>query len=387
MTTHAPTFAFCLYKYFPFGGLQRDFLRIAQVCQAAGAHVRVYALDWDGPIPAGFDLRVLPSNRWQNHERYESFVAQMQADLAAAPVDLVVGFNRMPGLDVYYAADACYAAKAAQRSGLHRLTPRHRHMARYEAAVFGREQATMALLIAHRQQAVFQQHYATPDERFVWLPPGIARDRRAPPDAEEQRTRLRQGLGLAPEQRAILALGSGFHTKGLDRTIQALSALPEHCCLLVAGQDKATRFQALAQRLGLKERVQWLGGRDDVPALLQAADLLAHPARAENTGTILLEAAVAGLPAVASDACGYAHYLSESGAGEVVAEPFEQAAYEAVLRRMLITAQPVGEAGSDHREPWRSCGLAFGTTADVYSMPERAAEAIMAAAQAKAGAR
>ena len=33
--------AFCLYKYFPFGGLQRDFMRIAQTVAARGHHVRV----------------------------------------------------------------------------------------------------------------------------------------------------------------------------------------------------------------------------------------------------------------------------------------------------------------------------------------------------------
>ena len=46
--------AFCLYKYFPFGGLQRDFLRIALACQARGNAIRVYVLEWEGDIPAGF---------------------------------------------------------------------------------------------------------------------------------------------------------------------------------------------------------------------------------------------------------------------------------------------------------------------------------------------
>ena len=45
--------AFCLYKYFPFGGLQRDFLRIALACQARGHAVRVYTLEWRGEVPEG----------------------------------------------------------------------------------------------------------------------------------------------------------------------------------------------------------------------------------------------------------------------------------------------------------------------------------------------
>ncbi|MFB0970171.1 MAG: glycosyltransferase family 1 protein, partial [Pseudomonadales bacterium] len=36
--------AFCLYKYFPYGGLQRDFMRIALDCQDKGHKIRVYTL-------------------------------------------------------------------------------------------------------------------------------------------------------------------------------------------------------------------------------------------------------------------------------------------------------------------------------------------------------
>ena len=39
--------AFVLYKYFPFGGLQRDFMRIALECQQRGHKIRVYTLIWD----------------------------------------------------------------------------------------------------------------------------------------------------------------------------------------------------------------------------------------------------------------------------------------------------------------------------------------------------
>ncbi len=50
--------AFILYKYFPFGGLQRDFMRIALECQQRGHRIRVYTLIWEGDIPEGFDVRI-----------------------------------------------------------------------------------------------------------------------------------------------------------------------------------------------------------------------------------------------------------------------------------------------------------------------------------------
>ena len=40
--------AFCLFRYFPYGGLQRDFVRIAQACRARGHSIDVYTLRWEG---------------------------------------------------------------------------------------------------------------------------------------------------------------------------------------------------------------------------------------------------------------------------------------------------------------------------------------------------
>lgn len=103
--------AFVLYKYFPFGGLQRDFMRIALECQRRGHQIRVYTLIWEGDVPPGFEVLVAPVKALFNHRRNEKLSAWMEADLAKRPVDRLVGFNKMPGLDVYYAADGCFEDK------------------------------------------------------------------------------------------------------------------------------------------------------------------------------------------------------------------------------------------------------------------------------------
>ena len=104
--------AFCLYKYFPFGGLQRDFLRIALACQQRGHAIRVYALEWRGEVPSGFEVICVPVRALSNARRYAKFTDWVAQDLQVRPADCVVGFNKMPGLDVYFAADPCYEEKA-----------------------------------------------------------------------------------------------------------------------------------------------------------------------------------------------------------------------------------------------------------------------------------
>ncbi len=366
--------AFCLYKYFPFGGLQRDFMRIALACLARGHAIRVYTLSWQGEVPAGFEVVTVPVRALTNARRYEKFSAWVGRDLAQRPAQRVVGFNKMPGLDVYFAADPCYEEKAQTlRNPLYRLSGRYRHFAAYERAVFAPDSRTEILMISQVQQPFFEKHYATPKARFHLLPPGIARDRRAPPEAPAIRAAFRAEFGLADDDLLLLQIGSGFKTKGLDRSLQALANLPAdlrgRTRLIAIGQDEPSQFQRMAAALGLAGQVDILAGRDDIPRFLLGADLLVHPAYNENTGTVLLEALVAGLPVLCSAVCGYAHYIDEATGGRVIPEPFAQATLDALLREML--------ADRAQRAAWQRNALAWAESADIYSNAERAADIIL----------
>ena len=366
--------AFVLFKYFPYGGLQRDFLRIALTCQQRGHAVRVYALTWQGPVPPGFEVELVPVHALANHSRYEKFAAWVREDLRRRPTDRVVGFNKMPGLDVYYSADPCFEDKARSlRNPLYRLTGRYRQFAAFEKAVFAPEAKTEILMISEQQQPLFVKHYGTPAQRFHLLPPGISPDRRAPPNAAAIRADFRREFDLADNDLLLVQIGSGFKTKGLDRSLLALAHLPppllERTRLIAIGQDEPRPFERQIRALGLAARVSILKGRDDIPRFLLGADLLIHPAYNENTGTVLLEALVAGLPVLTSAACGYAHYIDDADAGRVVPLPFEQAALDRALAAML--------ADGAARRQWSANGLAFADQADIYSLPERAADIIL----------
>lgn len=366
--------AFLLYKYFPFGGLQRDFLRIARVCQQRGHAVRVYVMAWEGERPSEWDIRLVPVKALSNHRRNEKFAQWVQVDLARDPVDRVVGFNKMPGLDIYYAADGCYEDKAQnQRNWLYQFGPRYRHFSAAERAVFTPEGRTEILMISEVQLPLFMQHYRTPIERFHLLPPGITADRRAPANAAEIRIALRKEFDLTDDELLLVQIGSGFKTKGLDRTLEAVAALPpalrQRTRLIVIGADNPGPFQPQIRSLGLSDRVQILAGRDDVPRFLLGADLLIHPAYNENTGTVLLEALVAGLPVLTTEACGYAHYIEEADCGLVVPHPFEQKTLNEWLARILDDPET--------RQEWQENALDYAEHADLYSMPERAADVIL----------
>jgi len=363
--------AFCLFKYFPFGGMQRDFLRIARECRARGHEVHVYTMSWDGEIEPDFHIHFIDVAGKQNHVRMQSFVKQLQLILKQEKYDRVIGFNKMPGLDWYYAADVCYQKRAHEKHHLlYRLLPRYKQLVALEQAVFAHDAKTHILAISPFTQAEFQGYYHTPASRFHLLPPGIAPDRLASANAAEIRANVRAQYQLAEQDVLLLMVGSGFKTKGVDRAIRALAALPTdlrtRSRLFVIGQDNAKKFEHLASQLMVADRVSFLGGRSDVTNFFLAADVLVHPAYHENTGTVLLEALAAGLPVMTTDVCGYAHYIKEAKAGDVLPSPFVQANFDKALEAILR---------SDHKALGHN-GYIFAKTADIYSMPTRAVDLI-----------
>ena len=369
-------FAFCLFKYFPYGGLQRDFLRIADECIKRGHEVHAFASEWDGAPPQHLKVTVLKGTgifKITNHAQNQRFHRKLRTELENQQFDAVVGFNKMPDLDVYYGADFCYIGRSRYRHRpWYRILGRYRRSRDFEKAVFGRASKTVVLSLSEREKSVYQQFYFTDEERFHLLPPTLDNDRRPVDDRTRVRHTMRDKLTESEDDNLLLFIGSGFETKGLDRAITALANLPEQLRLqtrlAVIGEDKPGRkLRWLIRRLGLTSQVRFLGPRGDIPELLSAGDLLVHPAYQENTGTVLLEAIAAGLPVLTTDVCGYAKHITEARAGRVLASPFEQTLLDDALSEMLT---------SPEREAWAKNGLAYGKDPSLYRMPVTAVDLI-----------
>lgn len=361
--------AFCLFNYFPFGGLQRDFLRIALACQQRGHTIIVYTMEWEGEIPPGFQINLVKKKGLSNHARALHFSNAVNNALKKSPCDRVIGFNKMQGLDLYYAADSCFAAKAKSKHGrFYRCLPRYRAYQQLEHAVFNSSSTTQVLLISDAEKPHFIRFYKMPEQNFHVLKPGISRDRKQPTNYLEIRQRVRENFNLADNNFMLLMVGSGFKTKGLDRTLRSIAALPQHLLqnikLFIIGDDKAKPFAQLAQQLNIQDQIQFLGGRHDVPDFLWSADLLLHPAYYENTGTVLLEALVAGLPVLTTASCGYAHYVDTAQAGTVIQNPYQQDLFNEALASALESI--------DLRIQWQNNALKFAESADIYQMTDQA---------------
>ena len=363
---------FCLYEYFPYGGLQRDLMKITAIAMSRGHSVKILTMGWHGDIPDGLDVQILPHSALSNHGRCLKFSRTVVNLLPKMSYDAVVGFNKMQGLDVYYAADSCYQARTRNLGALASFVMgRYSTYVGFEKAIFSPQSKTEILSISPQEQRKFIECYGTPEERFHLLPPGIYEDRFRPANAAEVRSRIRSDLDITDDHLMLLMVGSAFHTKGVDRAICAVASLPEplrkRVKLYVLGRGKIELFSKIAEKNNLVEQVNFLGGREDVPDFLLAADLLVHPARTENTGTVLIEAMAAGLPVVVTENCGYAFHVQEAGAGRIVPMPFEQKALDTALADVL---------SSSDLSRFSENGVKYTSRVDVTGLHEKAVDVI-----------
>ena len=107
--------AFCLFEYSPYSGLSLDFRRILQESLNRGHEAHVFVSAWHGAQLEDVPFTLLPAWRFaSNHTKNKQFHDKLKTELSRNRFDIVVGFNKMPGLDVYYGADICYVRRTEQ---------------------------------------------------------------------------------------------------------------------------------------------------------------------------------------------------------------------------------------------------------------------------------
>ena len=102
--------------------------------------------------------------------------------------------------------------------------------------------------------------------------------------------------------------------------LQALSTVAGNWRLVLAGDGPSRRkMEVLAKRLGLAERIDFVGDRSNIPQILSEADIFVLPSRWEGLPLSILEAMRAGLPVIATDVGGVAETVTDGVTGYLTA--------------------------------------------------------------------
>ncbi len=119
---------------------------------------------------------------------------------------------------------------------------------------------------------------------------------------------------LRNTDKVVLMVASMSRQKDQATVIKAASLLPDHYKFLFVG-DGELKNDLIRQtkKLGLANRIYFLGLRDDVERLIKSADLFVLSSHWEGFGLVVLEAMAGGLPVIASDVPGLAGIVSGAG--------------------------------------------------------------------------
>ena len=126
-----------------------------------------------------------------------------------------------------------------------------------------------------------------------------------------------------PERNVPLALALGrLHpNKGFSLLLEALAQTREVRLAIAGDGPLRGELERVALALGVAARVDFVGWRDDVPALMAAADFLVCPSLHEPLGNVVIEAWSAGLPVVATASDGPAALIEDEVSGLLVPLP------------------------------------------------------------------
>jgi glycosyltransferase involved in cell wall biosynthesis len=142
----------------------------------------------------------------------------------------------------------------------------------------------------------------------------------------------RAKLGLPAGCLAFFAGGIRNALRNLDSILKALVLVPG-VHLAVAGDLKSSPYPAMAAKLGLRDRVSFLGYRRDIPELMRSADFFVYPSRYEACSLVLLEAMSSGLPIITAVTAGGSELLT-SECGWVLDNPHDINALAQRMRRL-----------------------------------------------------
>ncbi|WP_397396073.1 glycosyltransferase [Phenylobacterium sp.] len=176
--------------------------------------------------------------------------------------------------------------------------------------------------------------------------------------AEDARPVDRASLDTPDGVPLLLAMGRLHEAKAHDVALEALARLPDAWLWIAGAGPEEGRLKALADGLGLAQRVRFLGWRTDASSLYRTADLCVFPSRYEPLGNVVIQAWAHGLPVVAAASTGPAALIRDGEDGRLVAvdDPVALAAAirdlldDATGRRALAAAGLARVAGEFSRE-------------------------------------
>lgn len=157
------------------------------------------------------------------------------------------------------------------------------------------------------------------------------------------RSQMRDQHHLHPEDNVGLFVGHNYRLKGLSSLFHAIQQIPKEVNfrLLICGSAKYQRFERLARRMGISERLRFLGFHPDVREAYFATDFLIHPSFYDPCALVTMEALACGLPVITTKLNGGSELLTPPLAALTIETPHD---HNTMAKNIIKLCQPAERA-------------------------------------------
>jgi UDP-glucose:(heptosyl)LPS alpha-1,3-glucosyltransferase len=339
--------AFCYDQVFPArGGCGTYITDLSRRLVADRHEVHLYACSWDEQaLPREVQCHPLPRPRGPRSWRPWRFARLCEEALLKGQHDVSIGFDKTFGQDVLYPQGGLHVASfehnlAKYRHPLMRAVARaakwcdlaHWSFMRLERKQYLGAHRPLIVVNSYMVRQHFQDYYGVPAENLHVIRSSIDPNRFPEQDRLKRRSAWREQWGIRPEETVALLAAINYRLKGLQPLLYAVRDVlrrPEYVSvkgplrLVVAGNPSFGKWQRLAEKLGIAERVRFVGLCRDMRNAYFAADFLVHPTFYDPCSLVVLEALGCGLPVITTRANGASELMHPLQEGYVIDDPHD----------------------------------------------------------------
>jgi UDP-glucose:(heptosyl)LPS alpha-1,3-glucosyltransferase len=321
------------------GGAERSVFELARALAAEGLEVHILAAKG---ATRSDNIHILCQDTPGKRSSHAAFAKAITSHLARNDYDIVHSVLPFDFVDVYQPRGGSYAEAIVRNAASYQ----NKWMVAYKrATAFGNFRRT-ALLLAERRLCrdpngptiaalsryvaeQFKRHYDLADGRLAVIANGVRTNR--PVDnvaAVKLRSQILARLGVKEAQNPVLFLfvANNFRLKGLTALLRATQSAftdkaAKQAYLVVTGRDKAHKYRQIGKKLGLHEKVVFLGRVRHIQNALSITDVAVLPTFYDPSSRFTLEALAAGKPVITTRFNGATDLFVADRHGKVIDRP------------------------------------------------------------------
>lgn len=331
--------ALLLDKFLPSRGGERYFFGLAQALAQRGHEVHVFATKVEDTAPLSYEVHLVPVVGYPRSLRILSFWRNSARALSAFDFDIVHGVAQSVAVNVlnpHGGVEQAYLRQefASIRSPYYRaykllkryLSPRHYLEVGLQRRQYRSSSLKRVIAISTMIKRDVIARYGFPEEKIAVVFNSVDLDRFHPRNRDLHRRKTRARLGFDDATLLLLFAGNNFRLKGVETLVRALASLIQRSQqrkyhLLVAGRGHTGRYTRLARRLGVADKVTFLGAVEGMEAYYGACDIYVHPTFYDSCSLTVLEALASGLPVVTTRFNGASDAILSDEGGRVIDDP------------------------------------------------------------------